>query len=174
MPSARAAPVGKKERCGQHAGGGQVEDAHRGGPGPLAEHGVGAEPGVGLVEDLRDVVGRLRLDDEPADVGLGHPLAELGLDRRGHVVAQALHLTELVELRGGVRKGTAGHVVISPVRCSNRGGRPSPSVLCRCSVAQPSGTPPTRGPHLVVQSATSASVSPSTTSRAAAVSGVSP
>jgi len=90
----------------------------------------GAGAGVGLVEDLGDVVGRLLLDDEPADVGLRHPLAELRLDRGSHVVAQALHLTELVELRGGVRKGTAGHVVVSPVRCSTRGGASPPSVLC--------------------------------------------
>ena len=102
----------------------RVEDAPDLGPPVRAEHGAGAEQGIGVVEDLHDVVAGLRRGDEPADFGLGHALLQLRLDGEGDVIGQALDLPELVELRGGVRKGTAGHVWL-PRQAFERWERPS-------------------------------------------------
>ena len=110
-PSASAASVGRKAGLGSQPSAVPRQGATGLGRPVRPEQGAASEPGVGLVEDLHDVVASLRGRHEPADLDLGHARLELGLDAEGDVVRQALDLTELVELHGGVRKGTAGHLV---------------------------------------------------------------
>ena len=102
----------------------QLHDPSPGGP-VRAEQGAAAEPGVGLVEHLHDVVAGLRGQDQRAELPFGHADLELGLHREGDVVRQALDLAEPVELRRRVREGVAGHVVFPQAfmrwdRASNR------------------------------------------------------
>ena len=116
-PSSIARLVGEEGRPGPDASR-QVLGPEGGRDPVLPEHGAASDPGEGLVEDLGDVVGGLRIGDAQTHVDLAHADLELVFDLLGDVVGQALDLAEAVEFRGRVRKGAAGHVCFFPSRCS--------------------------------------------------------
>ncbi len=145
-----------------------------------AEQGAPAEPGEGLVENLVDSAGDLGHLEQGADLGLGHTDLELRLDLESDVVGQALHLAELIELRGRIGKGgvtrqnrpqsNVGNAVRAPRLSGGTCDTVSPIVSPRLA---PSSTPDERWSRLrqkeLVRAPTRASVSPPMAANGASV-----
>ena len=143
-PGVRAAPVGRKARPGSWPDDASSNTPTAAGAAHRRRAGCGGRTRVGLVEHLGHVVRHLLPHHEPTDVGLRHAFPELTLDGVGHVVGQALDLSELVEFHGGIREGTAAHVVGTPVRRSNRWSR-LPHRCCAVQRGTAGRGPPSQG-----------------------------